>query len=74
MATGTIKIRAKEKGGEVEVKVLFTHPMETGMRKDKATGANKKVIKADKKNLKRDKADLKRDKKDLRKDKKNAKE
>ena len=38
MATGTIKIRAKEKGGEVEVKVLFTHPMETGLRKDKATG------------------------------------
>jgi sulfur-oxidizing protein SoxZ len=34
----TIKIRAKEKGGETTVKALITHPMETGARKDKKTG------------------------------------
>ncbi len=38
------KIRAKEKSGEVTVKILMTHPMETGLRKDKKTGA---VIPAD---------------------------
>lgn len=32
------KIRAKEKGGVVTVKALMTHPMETGLRKDKKTG------------------------------------
>lgn len=37
------KIRAKEKGGVVTVKALMTHPMETGLRKDKKTG---KVIPA----------------------------
>lgn len=37
MASG-IKIRAKEKGGEVTVKALMSHPMETGGRKDKKTG------------------------------------
>ena len=34
----TIKIRAKEKGGVTTVKCLITHPMETGLRKDKKTG------------------------------------
>jgi len=38
------KIRAKLKNGEVTIKALMTHPMETGMRKDKATG---KVVPAD---------------------------
>ena len=38
MAKSSIKIRAKEKGGEVTVKALITHPMETGVRKDKKTG------------------------------------
>jgi sulfur-oxidizing protein SoxZ len=35
---GNIKIRAKAQGGETSVKALMTHPMETGMRKDKKTG------------------------------------
>jgi sulfur-oxidizing protein SoxZ len=34
----TIKIRAKEKGGETTVKALITHPMETGARKNSKTG------------------------------------
>jgi sulfur-oxidizing protein SoxZ len=38
MAKGTIKIRAKEKNGEVDVKSLISHVMETGLRKDKKTG------------------------------------
>ncbi len=38
MAKSTIKIRAKAKGGITTVKSLMTHPMETGMRKDKKTG------------------------------------
>ena len=33
----TIKIRAKSKGEIVTVKVLVTHPMETGARKDGKT-------------------------------------
>ena len=33
----TIKIRAKSKGDVVTVKVLVTHPMETGARKDSKT-------------------------------------
>jgi len=33
-----IKIRAKLKGEIAEVKALMSHPMETGRRKDKATG------------------------------------
>ncbi|MCP4187222.1 MAG: thiosulfate oxidation carrier complex protein SoxZ [Gammaproteobacteria bacterium] len=32
------KIRAKEKDGIVIAKVLMSHPMETGLRKDKKTG------------------------------------
>ena len=39
----SIKLRAKAKGGEVSVKALISHPMETGLRKDKKTG---KVIPA----------------------------
>ncbi len=39
----TIKIRARMKGGNCEVKSLIKHKMETGLRKDKKTG---KVIPA----------------------------
>ena len=38
MAKSSIKIRAKAKGGVVTLKALITHPMETGLRKDKKTG------------------------------------
>lgn len=34
----SIKIRAKAKGGVTTVKSLMTHPMETGLRKNKKTG------------------------------------
>ena len=34
----SIKVRAKESGGVVTVKALISHPMETGLRKDKKTG------------------------------------
>jgi len=34
----TIKIRAKAKKGVTTVKALITHPMETGLRKNKKTG------------------------------------
>ncbi len=34
----SIKIRAKVKEGVTTVKSLMTHPMETGLRKDKKTG------------------------------------
>ncbi len=34
----SIKIRAKVKGGVTIVKTLISHPMETGMRKNKKTG------------------------------------
>jgi len=34
----SIKIRAKSKEGVTTVKSLMTHPMETGLRKDKKTG------------------------------------
>ncbi|MCP4409282.1 MAG: thiosulfate oxidation carrier complex protein SoxZ [Gammaproteobacteria bacterium] len=33
----SIKIRAKAKDDEVTVKALISHPMETGLRKDKKT-------------------------------------
>ena len=33
-----IRVRANAKGDETLVKALLTHPMETGLRKDKATG------------------------------------
>lgn len=38
MAKKSIKIRAKIKGDTTTVKCLMTHPMETGLRKDKKTG------------------------------------
>jgi len=34
----SIKIRAKAKGGVTVVKALISHPMETGVRKNKKTG------------------------------------
>jgi sulfur-oxidizing protein SoxZ len=34
----SMKVKAKEKDGIVEVKALIKHPMETGQRKDKKTG------------------------------------
>ena len=34
----TIKLRAKASGDIVTIKALFSHPMETGLRKDKKTG------------------------------------
>ena len=43
MAKSSIKIRAKAKGGVTTVKALMSHPMETGLRKDKKSG---KVIPA----------------------------
>lgn len=38
MAKKKIRIRAKMKGDVAEVKALMSHPMETGMRKNKKTG------------------------------------
>jgi sulfur-oxidizing protein SoxZ len=38
MASKTIKLKAKAENGEVNVKTLIKHPMETGRRKDKDTG------------------------------------
>lgn len=38
MSDRKVKIRAKYKNGKVTVKALMSHPMETGLRKDKATG------------------------------------
>lgn len=38
MAKKSIRIRAKMKGSVTEVKALMSHPMETGLRKDKKTG------------------------------------
>ncbi len=38
MAKKKIRVRAKLKGNVVEVKALMSHPMETGLRKDKKTG------------------------------------
>lgn len=38
MATKSIRLRASDKGGVATVKALITHPMETGLRKDKKTG------------------------------------
>ena len=34
----SIRIRAKAKGDSTTVKALITHPMETGLRKNKKTG------------------------------------
>jgi len=38
MAKSSIKIRAKVKKGEATVKCLISHPMETGLRKNKKSG------------------------------------
>ena len=38
MAKKSIRLRASNKGGTTTVKALITHPMETGLRKDKKTG------------------------------------
>lgn len=38
MAKKQIRIRAKMKGDVAEVKALMSHPMETGLRKNKKTG------------------------------------
>ncbi len=38
MAKKKIRIRAKIKGDVTEVKTLMSHPMETGLRKNKKTG------------------------------------
>lgn len=38
MAKKSIRIRARMKGDVTEVKALMSHPMETGLRKDKKTG------------------------------------
>ncbi len=38
MAKKKIRIRAKMKGDVAEVKTLMSHPMETGLRKNKKTG------------------------------------
>jgi len=38
MSTNTVKVRAREKQGITKVKILISHPMETGLRKDKETG------------------------------------
>jgi sulfur-oxidizing protein SoxZ len=38
MASKSIKVRAKAKGDVATVKCLISHPMETGLRKDKKTG------------------------------------
>jgi len=38
MAKKKIRIRAKLKGDVAEVKTLMSHPMETGLRKNKKTG------------------------------------
>jgi len=38
MSKSSIRIRAKLKDGETEVKALMSHPMETGLAKDKKTG------------------------------------
>ena len=37
--TDSIKIRARLKNGQPLIKMLINHPMETGRRKDKRTGA-----------------------------------
>ena len=38
MAKKSIRLRASNKDGVATVKALITHPMETGLRKDKKTG------------------------------------
>jgi len=38
MAKSSIKVRARVKEGLAKVKCLISHPMETGLRKDKKSG------------------------------------
>ncbi len=38
MAKSSIKLRLKESGGKIQVKALISHPMESGLRKNKKTG------------------------------------
>ena len=38
MAKSAVKLRAKVKKGVIDIKCLMSHPMETGLRKDKKTG------------------------------------
>jgi sulfur-oxidizing protein SoxZ len=38
MSKSSIKVRAKVKKGEATIKCLISHPMETGLRKDKKSG------------------------------------
>ncbi len=38
MAKKAVKLRAKAKKGVIDIKCLMSHPMETGLRKDKKTG------------------------------------
>jgi len=38
MAKSTIKLRTKEKKGLIQVKSLITHPMHTGLLRNKKTG------------------------------------
>ncbi len=38
MAKSAVKLRAKAKKGIIDIKCLMSHPMETGLRKDKKTG------------------------------------
>lgn len=38
MEKSSIKIRAKEKDGQIWLRALIKHPMETGLRKDNTTG------------------------------------
>ncbi|MBT3348023.1 MAG: thiosulfate oxidation carrier complex protein SoxZ [Thiotrichales bacterium] len=36
--TKSVRIKAKEKKGVIDIKCLLSHPMETGLRKDKKSG------------------------------------
>ncbi|MGB5252398.1 MAG: thiosulfate oxidation carrier complex protein SoxZ [Sedimenticolaceae bacterium] len=40
MKKPTIKMRLKEKDGQIWLRALIRHPMETGLRKDAATSAS----------------------------------
>jgi len=35
VAKRAVKLRAKERDGVIDIKCLLSHPMETGLRKDK---------------------------------------
>lgn len=38
MSQSTIKMRVKQKKGQIWLRALIKHPMETGLREDKTTG------------------------------------